>query len=173
MIGTSYPILEKIAWAERTLSLFAAGLMSDGWISSGIARYRKAIEGTSRSMRETGVSRECMVCAVHEGGSCCGHGIEDRFDGVLLLINLLLGAKLPLKRLDPFWCWFLGEGGCTIPARHVICINYLCRRIHERIQPGLLRSLEGRIAEEADAGFDLEERIKKWLLKNTDAMSSI
>ncbi len=164
MIGTQYTITEKISWAENVFSRFGAKILEDEDLSRLLHSYRAAITESWACMRQSGVSRVCWHCAVHEGGSCCGKGIEDRFDGVLLLVNLLLGGRLPLSRWDPEGCWFLGEQGCTIPARHVICINYLCRRITDRVPPDSIRMLQGRIGQEADRAFFLEEALKQWLV---------
>lgn len=165
MIGAQYPITEKISWAKDVFSRFGAKILGDEGLKPLLDRYRAATFETVSCMQQIGVSGVCRHCAVHEGGSCCGKGIEDRFDGVLLLVNLLLGGRLPASRWDPEGCWFLGERGCTIPARHVICINYLCRRIKDQIPSDSLRMLEERIGQEADCAFFLEEALKRWLAK--------
>jgi hypothetical protein len=114
-------------------------------------------------MGAAGVLAVCSDCAVNGGGSCCGEGIEDRFDAVLLLVNRLMECVLPDSRSVPDGCWFLGEKGCRIVAREVICVNYVCRRLEVAVETGALRRLQERIAQEADASFVLQEALKRWL----------
>ena len=163
LIGTGYPILEKIRCAERLFHVYGRELLSDKAIQSLLETYRKAIQQSWVQMKRIGLVAECTDCAVNDGGSCCGKGIEDRFDVILLLINLLMGCSLPSSPWDETGCWFLGERGCGIPARHVICVNYICKRLDSKLEKNGLRLLQEKIVLETDAGFALEESIKKWL----------
>ncbi len=164
-VGSDHPFDLKL---ERSLELYGIhglALWDDDQISALLSRYKRAIERTSEVMREVGVAAQCASCAVEDGGSCCGSGIEDKFDVVLMLVNLLLGARLPAARGEEGACWFLGPWGCSIPARHVICINYLCRRIYDNIEPERIHALQAAMVEEADLQFLVEEEIKSWLSK--------
>ncbi len=164
-LGPDHPIESKIAWAKGLYDAWGPELLADSRLSGLLAGYREAIDETWKVMAEIGVVAECTDCATNDGGSCCGKGIEDKFDTVCLLVNLLMGCSLPAGRMDPAGCYFLGEGGCTLRARHVICINYLCRRLQARVDPDALKMLQARIARESDAGFMVEEYIKSWFLK--------
>ncbi|NDY41968.1 hypothetical protein G3N55_03775 [Dissulfurirhabdus thermomarina] len=166
-VGVDHPIGEKIAAARRLLAVHGAALHSDPAVAGLLGRYRAALRDSRREMEAGGIVAECTECAVVDGGSCCGRGIENRFDAVLLLVNLLLGAELPDRPEDPDGCWFLGAAGCRIPARHVICINYVCPRLVRRLGPEGLRSYQARVAREADLGFALEEALKRWLRNRT------
>jgi hypothetical protein len=128
--------------------------------------YQKSIERNWVVMHETGIVEECTSCALQDGGSCCGSGIENKFDVVNLLINLLLGVKLPQKPWDPTGCWFLGKRGCLIRARHVICVNFMCRRLYDRLSSEDIRKVQYAMQEETERAFLLEEYIKSWLAKN-------
>ncbi|MDL1958657.1 MAG: hypothetical protein LWX01_07860 [Deltaproteobacteria bacterium] len=163
LIGTDYPILEKIRCAENLFHVYGMEILSDRTIQSLLETYRQAIQQSWMQMKMIGLVTECTDCAVNDGGSCCGRGIEDRFDVVLLLINLLMGCRLPLSPWNETGCWFLGEQGCVIPARHVICVNYICKRLGSKLEKKGLRLLQEKIVLETDAGFALEESIKKWL----------
>ncbi|MBA7644220.1 hypothetical protein ES703_51962 [subsurface metagenome] len=88
----------------------------------------------------------------------CSMGIK--YDGWLLLINLLLDVRLPKKRHDKESCFFLGEGGCLLKARHVICVNYLCKKITDQIDPHKLNALREKEGVELDILFLLNERLK-------------
>ncbi|MFC1580170.1 hypothetical protein ACFL4N_04595 [Thermodesulfobacteriota bacterium] len=156
-------IHEKIAWARDCFARAGDRLLKDPRIADLLNRLSNAITDSHRAMGVSGISEECRQCEHQEGGSCCGAGLENRYSGTLLLINLLLGVKLPPKRTAPSNCHFLGDKGCRLLARHVICVNYVCRKITDRIDPeGIapLREAEGR---ELDILFLLNEHIKKVL----------
>jgi hypothetical protein len=75
----------------------------------------------------------------------------------------MMGCRLPSEPWDETGCWFLGKRGCGIFARHVICVNYICKRLYSKLEKSGLRSLQEKIILETDSGFALEESIKKWL----------
>jgi len=156
-------IEEKIAWAETRYREAGARLAADPVAAGLLDRFRAAAEASRLRMLESGVAAFCRHCDLREGGSCCGKGIEDRYSGVLLLINRLLDRPLPRKRTDPAGCHFLGPTGCLLSARHVICINYLCTKITRSIGPERLRPLRESEGEEIEALFLLEERVRKVL----------
>jgi hypothetical protein len=156
-------IHEKIAWARDCYKHAGDRLNEDPGIADLLNRLRKAISDSRDAMALSGIVAECMQCERHEGGSCCGADLENKYSGTLLLINLLLGKELPSGRTAPSNCYFLGEEGCRLLARHVICVNYICRKITDRIDPediATLREAEGR---ELALLFLLNERIKKHL----------
>lgn len=156
-------IHEKIAWARDCFEQRGDRLLDDQRLADLLNRLREAISDSHRAMVTSGIADECRQCEHHEGGSCCGAGLENKYSGTLLLINLLLGVELPSRRTDPSNCHFLGDEGCRLLARHVICVNYICRKITDRIDPeGIapLREAEGR---ELDILFLLNERVKKRL----------
>ena len=163
LLGTDHKICKKIEWACGVMDAFGPAILADAVIDGLLKGYQGAIKNTLAEMSVAGVAGQCADCAVNDNGSCCGNGIENRFDPSLLLVNLLMGCKLPMSRLDPHGCLFLGGNGCLIAARHLICINYICKRLKEKIDPKALRHLEKKIGDEADAGFALEEALKRWL----------
>lgn len=138
-------------------------MLADPAVADLLTRLRKAVADSRQAMVAAGIADECRQCERYEGGSCCGADLENRYTGTLLLINLLLGIELPSKRTAPSNCHFLGHAGCRLLARQVICINYLCRKITDRIDPepiARLREAEGR---EVELLFLLNERIKQFL----------
>jgi hypothetical protein len=156
-------IEEKIAWARAGKVSWGETLGHDGAVSRLLARLEREIEDSRTAMRAAGVTLACRACEEMEGGSCCGAGIERKYDGYLLLINLMLGVELPEERLEPGSCFFLGGEGCRLKARDVICINYLCKKITDQVEPGglaLLREAEGA---ELHTLFRLQERVKELL----------
>ena len=162
-ISISSPIEEKIAWAEACFQKFGKQLLGDKNITDLLAGIKRAIHASHEEMKKTGIIALCEECELEEGGSCCGEGLENRYDGELIFINLLLGVSIPQTRRDSKSCYFLGEGGCLLQARHVICINYICRKITDRIDPAKINALREKEGEEVNILFHLHEHIKKAL----------
>ncbi len=160
-VPLSAPIGQKIAWAQGCYQEFRDLLHHSRTISDLLDRLRKAIRISGEKMIRTGLVSLCRECDRDEGGSCCGAGLENRYDGWILLINLLLKAQLPKERSDPQSCFFLGKTGCVLLARHVICVNYVCKKITDQIGPLQLTALREKEGEELETLFLLHEQVKK------------
>ncbi len=152
-------IEQKVEWAENTYTRFGHKLWEDKQVSDLLKRLEVNIEATYWCMGETGVSEECAWCA-QRTGSCCGKGIEDKCDKVTLLINLLMGVELPYERELEDGCFFQGPQGCKLKATEVICVNYLCNSVHEKVSQEDLIRLQEVGGEEMDTLFALGNRIK-------------
>ncbi|MBW1997839.1 MAG: hypothetical protein JRJ29_07725 [Deltaproteobacteria bacterium] len=152
-------IQAKIAWAENCYLEFKGIFLNDPGLMALSAGLEQSISRTHRFMTEAGIGHICESCEKEDGGSCCGKGMEDHYDGPILLMNLLLGQGIPKTRRDPRSCLFLGDRGCLLRARHVICINYLCRKISDRISPDIISVLREKEGREIEYVFLLKERI--------------
>ncbi len=141
-------------------------MKEDRIISGMLKDYRDRINSTWEAMKTYGVVAECTRCALQDGGSCCGQGIENKFDVTTLLVNRLLGTDPPERPWDPTGCWFLGEKGCRLVARHVICVNFICKRLYAVVPGEEIQKVQAAMQAETDAAFLLEEYIKSWLVKN-------
>ena len=119
------------------------------------------IEATQRAMVRAGIVKECSDCAVNGEGTCCGFRTGYKYGSVLLLINLLMGRILPPAPADTHLCHFLTKQGCALRARHVICVNFVCRRLRNVLPHNLLCNVQDIAGREIDTLFVLEERIKK------------
>jgi hypothetical protein len=192
-------IENRIALAYHLQANFGHLLLQDMEIRAQLIHLDEDIESTWKEMVSIGVVRECSDCAL-EDGSCCGAGMENRYDAVLLLINLLLGRPLcrqpsgeeapqhviagsvsdkaiskdgtasssarndkTCEAHDTNSCYLLGENGCLLRAREVICVNYLCARIYRNIEKEKLIHLQRIAGNELNSLFLLEEHIKKKL----------
>ena len=160
----SSPIEDKISWAEDFYKRFGSEFFTDRTIVDLLDRLKREVQNTREEMNAAGIDDICRECEQNEGGSCCGSGIENKYDGWLLLISLLLNVRLPKKRYDPKGCFFLGKTGCVLPARHVICVNYLCKKLTDRIDPRIIKSLRTKEGEELNTLFLLHEKVKKYAL---------
>ncbi len=165
LIGVDYPLYKKI---DNALLLYEATRTERIVISQRLRNilrdYEGAVDNTWAVMRDTGVVAICTECAISDGGSCCGRGIEDRFDVSLILINLLISGDIPRERTDKEGCFFLGERGCLIRARHTICVNYICKRIETGLTAEELYCVQDAIFQETEKGFLLEETLKREII---------
>ncbi len=164
-IGPGYPIKEKLQWARVIFQQVGMQMKEDRVIAGLLADYDRKIDASWQAMWKNGVVEECTICAVQDGGSCCGQGIENKFDVVNLLVNLLFGVSLPDQPWDHTGCWFLGPKGCLLKARHVICVNFMCKRLYAAVPAERLQRVQMAMQAETDAAFMLEEYIKSWLIR--------
>ncbi len=165
----SGPIETKIAWARTCHKRYGERLLKDISVSAHIEALRVATQASGKEMTRSGIREMCRRCETEEGGSFCGAGLENRYDGWLLLINALMGVALPAERWRNDACFFLGEKGCRLRARHVICINYVCNKITDTFPPPRLETLREKEGEEIQTLFRLNEGIKAVLKEWTSA----
>jgi hypothetical protein len=57
----------------------------------------------------------------------------------------------------------LSEKGCSLLARHVICVNFLCHKITSSISPEKIAALREKEGIELNLLFMLQERVKRIL----------
>ena len=154
-------IYEKIEQAQDLFETCGDSLRENPSIRTLLNKLQECIENTKDSMLNLGVVAECKHCEEQEGGSCCGTGIENKYDVELLLVNLLLEASLRNQQPSQNSCYFLGEKGCKLTARHVLCVNYMCQKLQKKLAREQLISLQTCAGEELDTLFILHEAIKK------------
>ena len=155
------PIEAKTDWANDCFEREGPRLLEDQSLAGLLKALRNAAHRSREIMSRTGIADLCSECEEKEGGSCCGAGLEKNFSATLLLINRLLGVPLPPDRKEPSSCFFLFSAGCTLVARHVLCINYVCNKITSRIAPDHLAALREAEGEEVLLLFQVNEELKK------------
>jgi hypothetical protein len=134
-------------------------LMGDAGFVSLLTDLKRAIETTRLERLRIGMTSECERCGSFNR-DCCGSGIELRYTVELLLLNLLLGVEIPERRELDDSCYFLTSRGCCLLARHVFCVNYLCRRLLDLLPVDTLSRLQRLEGIELEIIFRLEEMIK-------------
>jgi hypothetical protein len=154
-------IQEKIEQAHNLFETCGDSLRQNPSIRTLLNKLQECIDNTKDSMLKLGVVAECKHCEEQEGGSCCGTGIENKYDMALLLVNLLLEASLRDQKISQNSCYFLGEEGCKLTARHVLCVNYICEKLQKKLTREELFELQTCAGEELDTLFFLHEAIKK------------
>ncbi|MFH1999896.1 MAG: hypothetical protein ABIK28_09455 [Planctomycetota bacterium] len=160
---------DKIFWAEETARNVGEPLSADPRIDPLLATLRELTADIMVLMRETGLVEICRHCEEDEGGSCCGRGIENRYDAVLLLINLMLGMQLRKAPINKSSCRFLGEQGCSLLARIVICISYVCDSITLNIPVERLSGLREKEGELLKTLYQLDINVREALAEYRDA----
>jgi hypothetical protein len=155
------PVEAKTDWANDCFEREGPRLLEDQSLAGLLKALRNAAHRSREIMSRTGIADLCSECEEKEGGSCCGAGLEKNFSATLLLINRLLGVPLPPDRKEPSSCFFLFSAGCTLVARHVLCINYVCNKITSRIAPDHLAALREAEGEEVLLLFQVNEELKK------------
>ena len=155
------PVEAKTDWANDCFEREGPRLLEDQSLAGLLKALRNAAHRSREIMSRTGIADLCSECEEKEGGSCCGAGLEKNFSATLLLINRLLGVPLPPDRKEPSSCFFLFSAGCTLVARHVLCINYVCSKITSRIKPDQIAALREAEGEEILFLFQVNEKLKK------------
>ncbi|NTU48675.1 MAG: hypothetical protein HGA84_06680, partial [Syntrophobacteraceae bacterium] len=153
-------IHREIFMARVLHEQYGGELLADPRVLEFLGQYRGAIEKTGKAMREMGVHRACASCAGKGSGSCCFPGIEEGYDHVLLLINLLLGHSVPDAGEFPGSCMFVGDRGCKLFARYYFCVHFLCPGLHEVLDPVAVKALLRLVGEELHAGWELEQVLR-------------
>jgi len=161
----SLSIQEKIQKAEDIFAAQGSALGTNPRIRSLLETLDRQIAASQKAMIDYDVVAACRHCEEEEGGSCCGAGIENRYTPVLLVANLLMGVALPGKRLTAAGCYFLGNRGCSLKVRDVLCVNYLCLKIQNMLPQQDLIRLQNTTGNELDTAFVLHEAIKKCMEK--------
>lgn len=154
-------IQAKIRQAKELFETWGHSLEGDPAIGRLSRSLEQKAAASGKVMYEVGVIDMCRHCDEEEGGSCCGAGIEDRYNSGLLLLNLLWGVSLPEVRYASNSCYFLGRSGCTLKVRHILCINYLCLTIQRTLPHNDLIRLQTVTGEEMDTIFLLHEAVKR------------
>jgi hypothetical protein len=134
-------------------------LRQDDTVDRLLAELRAHVAASRESMVAAGLVEACRTCEEQEGGSCCGRGMEVHYDGVLLLINLMLDVDIPTEWRDEKSCLFLGPTGCRLPARDHICVNYLCLKVGDRLTPPAVAEMRRCQGRELDTLFRLADHL--------------
>lgn len=109
----------------------------------------------------SGMSEICAECG-QKGNACCAKGVEFKYSPELLLINLLYGVEITEQTEDNNMCYFLKDTGCSLFARDVFCINFICEKIRENIPAEKLKKLRELEGFQLDLQFRIEQIFKKF-----------
>jgi len=156
-------IEDKMRTARQMYDSWSDQLKREPHIHQLIEKLERCLENSRAAMLELGIVEICKHCDEEEGGSCCGAGLENKFDTVLLLTNLLLGVSLPDGHRRPDSCYLLTDKGCRLKVRLVLCVDFLCPKILNTLSRGDLLRLQQVSGDELTTGFMLYDAVKKFL----------
>lgn len=158
-------IIETIYSAKNLFKIYKDSLLSDLNLTKMLALLESKINASWEEMIESGIVNECKACSLYRSETCCTYRTGFKCDTTLLLINLLLNVPLPESPFYSELCHFLTEKGCCLKARPVICINYTCPVLREKIPFDKLIRVQEIAGEEIDLIFKTENYIKQMIRK--------
>jgi hypothetical protein len=167
------PIENKIATALGFYAQHAGELFCHEPFLALLRAYRAAIEESGAAMRDLGVAGKCGECSGAGPGSCCSRGVEDWYDSVQLLVNLLMGCDLAETRPLAADCHFVGPQGCTLVARHYFCVHFLCPTLMEQLGHATTKRLLAVVGQELSIGSQLEQQLHHWMLSRKKSPKSL
>lgn len=153
---------EALAEAQRLQAAYGAAILGDERLRGLLSAYQEAIVQTAALTAELAVERICVACAARDA-VCCFTGVEKRYDQYLLLINLLLGARLPLEAELADSCFFCGSQGCKLLAKNSFCLNFFCPEIRQALGADNLARLLRQVGQELSAQWELDRVLIPWL----------
>ena len=154
---------ELIDEAKQIYENCGEDLSGDKAISKHLSEYRNRISATNRLMQLSDIVNTCSSCAEKKPGSCCMQDVEEWYDPVLLLINLLMGVELPDYREIPGHCLFVGRNGCKLIARYSFCVNYICPELKKLLGPVQTQNIMTVAGQELLSGWETEKSVHNWL----------
>jgi hypothetical protein len=155
-------LLSDISAARALFELYGHALRQQPQLLRLHFLYSKAIDATQNLMQKMGVTTACAACAGDGSGSCCFEGIEDGYDHILLLINLLMGCTIPDFREVLGGCFFVGKNGCKLRARYYFCAHYLCPALQTALGPTTKQDLLSAVGRELAVCWELERTLREW-----------
>ena len=158
--GKENGVSVKIALAHSVYKTHGLDMLNDRPLSEMLIELDHNIEATQKEMATTGIVDECADCAIQGEGTCCSERTGHKSDVTLLLINLLLGRSLPDKTQSADLCYFLTSSGCALRARPILCVNFVCSRLREKIPHKVMVHVQQTAGHELDVLFRIESYIK-------------
>ena len=149
----------KLAVAERLYLLYGAELSQDPQVATGMTDLRCLYEALRQQMLAMGMDRTCTKCAQKSGGGCCSMAIAAETDVLQLLMNILAGVVVKIRRSNGLDCCYLGAKGCIFLFKPMFCLNYNCSTITLGGQFDHLRILEERTGSLLRSQQDMENRM--------------
>ena len=166
MVYFFYNIAEQTQKANELYSLYGSDILLDKKCSSLLEELKDAIEDSWKIMKEMGVVATCSDCADEKPGGCCHFGIETCYTNMNILMNLLLGVKIPEQRKLENNCLFVSENGCLLKARFKTCIHHLCPGITNSLSEYDLFRLRATTGYEIKLGLQTESAIRDFICEN-------
>ena len=150
---------------QRVLLLNAglvAACLEDRQLAGRLRELDRQAQGTDSLMLGSGVVAACSSCA-KTTGSCCFREMGESYGFVQLFVNRLLGAELPQKPDFPGSCFFVGEKGCKLKAKHAFCLNYFCPDLINLLGDDTVLGIQRQVGQQLLAGWELELALGRYI----------
>lgn len=157
---------EQIDCASLLNERFGAACLEDPELCGLLLELEGEIEKTDSLMRDSGVVEGCTRCA-KATGSCCFKEMGESYGYVQLLVNRLLGSELPQEKDFAGGCFFVGEKGCRLKARHAFCLNYFCPELEDILGGQVTMAIQLQVGKQLLAGWELERALGRYLTHPT------
>ncbi len=145
-------ITDKLRVARRLYQQHGPRLLRNRDITDTLEALQHKANDLDKHMLTMGMGARCSACAARVDGGCCSSYMAGNTDGIVLLINLLLGISIkPIDNGDE--CCYLGPRGCIFTIKPIFCLNYNCSHIRQAATKEEMKALEMR------AGALLSEQI--------------
>lgn len=155
---------ETLASAKELYQKYKEIWQKDPRLQTLLQEFQKGLRESEEAYRQTQASALCLTCA-QEDRSCCRRGMELEVSRELLILNLLLGTTLPSRRRYSRGCFFLGENGCLLTARPILCRNFFCPWFQQKMPLQKLRYLQEKQERECVALFQILDHLRGYLLQ--------
>ncbi|MDH4319814.1 MAG: hypothetical protein OEV64_15635 [Desulfobulbaceae bacterium] len=119
----------KLTAAHQLYVRYKSFFDNDSYITSQLLIIKAKSRLLAEKMLTMDLPALCTQCANREKGGCCSDYMANETDGVLLLINLLMGNSIAKQNRDAESCCFLGSTGCILSPKPMFCLNYNCKAI--------------------------------------------
>ncbi len=154
--------LRNCLFALQIVKRFENNLLKDDFLSA-LRDYEKSIEETAFWMKKLKIWEECAICGNSPKGSCCAPEVALWYDLETIVINILMGCKIPPSPYKRDHCFFLGEKGCLLKARHYYCVTFLCPPLANKLSPQEKGDLYKVIGREIGEGSRLIAMVSKYV----------
>jgi len=156
-------ISAHVSKANEVYGLLGGEIWAHPELAGLLAKFKEQLHATNQLFADLDVAADCASCCDRDQGPCCFDGAQGWYDLRLLLINLLLGVKVPERPELVDDCWFNSPTGCKLLAKESICLNFFCPDIQERLAADELMALRQQVGRELLACIDLEACLLPWL----------
>ena len=136
-------ITDKLRVARRLYQQHGPRLLQNRDITDTLESLQHKANDLDEQMLAMGMGARCSACAARVDGGCCSSYMAGNTDGIVLLINLLLGISItPADNGEE--CCYLGPRGCIFTIKPIFCLNYNCSHIQQEATKEELKNLEIR-----------------------------
>jgi len=153
------PLEQRLELARELAGRRGTDWRADPALLEPLQHLRDAAADLARASRGAGIDRICTDCGRRNEDGCCQPRMGDEASGAAYLVEILAFGEPPLPHPDDGSCPFMGDRGCVLELKPVICVNHLCPEIHAEVPGDEIRDLKKATGELLTAQVALEDEI--------------